>query len=1614
MKAKENNEKKHFPRAAKIVAIAAAAAVLVAGITVFTVAYFSGRSKLYNDEGMQYYRMGMELNTFFDMVKADAVADGTDLGIICTNITDFNGPDGNGVYTRKTPTENPNSTLDYNHIKAIRVADETEPDGTVVEVYHYIYDHEAVWGSPSNPYIISKMNHLQNLYVLQNAGYFTVFTGSGDSRRKTEVDKPYFLVSTNLGEPVTIDGTDKNFEYIGSENNPFVGYVGGAFKEGTTEVAGKQSPQSAIYNVEVKSDEDVIDIGLFGHVGYLGEEGEDETFEGTVSVLRDLVLADVRIKVVEKTAWEAIVDATRHLFSFSGYDANSRVPHETNHIGILAGHVEYGTVENISVYYSDDATNAIDVSMTKADANGVYANFYSVSGILGYVHDMNSKEINGIIHKGGSSNVEIEVPGGGVGSGGGLETGEGRGYVTAEAIYNAYRDNGQIVRCKVNVVETNPDGSTYTTPVYKYGLLIEAQNVNNPENLTFTLADGTEAKVRNVGTDAAPKFVARVSFTYRNFFGVEQTSETEWPEFIMHDISNNKYYYYEQSGGMGLSTVDEADVTTTGISLQYAAKYKDDPEGFTRLCTRYERQRIIFGEQATDRFYFYDGVFTFALSDATDTVDTTWKNGETDTFYVGPDNASQWQSNTSQGNKAFVSYVKQITTNAQLRSAIDSGKKLFLAYEYQDGNGTQDFIVTLAGNSDYESNLVATDDTLLTNGTVLSRVDDATSQSIRQSIASGTTASPIAGVSNSQLAANWGDYKLLNLGDYKSIGSGMTSQQLLAELKEKYLTDGAYAERTAEATYKDDQGNVFPPNGNVVIPTTVGNEITENNLTHAWDGFIAFETGSSEYRAFYGYGCVLHLTYVKKDGTIITLRDTDTVYSWDSRFEQPYEVKNGVTPAGTQYGVNVYSITIGDKTYKAPLLYLEGGKYYAGWSRIESRKVITPSGDAVIGSDHTYYSTYSTTHKYFTAVVGDYGTTYKYLDSTVLSAAPVPVYEGSATGEDATQKTVTIGGVAYNLYSDGVHEGILLNRREAGQDYIFSSTHGGTKYTLRLLRRQYTTGRFSIACLDDSAATNRDLYRNTLGVRPTLSNSTGATLIPVNDGTGRFYISYTVSGTTRYLAYAPGGSISSERSEACFRGVTDQTDYAKITIYSAEGYQDINYGYVTYEPTSGGEALDASEYVLMANQQYNANDPSTNAYKPTITNDTARHYSTDPTYSVRNLEYLSLSGWRNGSGNDLTATDLNRVFNLGSGVQDLVIEYTNAGEISGNLNDRYVKAPIGSLGEEVIIPVGCVAFRVTTPGESHKVRALVAVPASEYYYNQSVAGERKNPGEVEYNQDYYFCLWKYPEPEARGNNVNELNFTVNNCQAAVELPRSNPYAPGTKATDSDYYETISGCATSSDGSSVKKYITITDGGTQKRAYLNGSVVLVACEFSVPEQGVYLIGSNKASRIVYFSVDSTANSGMDGTHTVKLGTIDFVYDNGSAILPVTAFDERDSTAIGYTRDYTTYYYPTMTLLYTDNAGNAVPPIAGDTDVVAVTKEIAGQPSTINFANINDFAIRIRRKKNEDSGGATIYWQALGGKAFTVGDDTLVADADYIQNVRYAFTADTIERTASAVR
>lgn len=714
----------------KLAVIVSIVALVLAIAAFSTYAYFTTVAYVYTEDGeSQVAHLGMNLSLLFD--KLNQGLDGTEL-----------------------PFVDPETGENYE------------------------FDHNATWGTAENPYVISDIRHLQNLSALQDIGYFydLMIVDNFDSAgnyygNKTKYpnanslptgaatnSKPYFLVCTKEGTPVTIDGTGIEIKPIGNEEYPFIGEIAGAPVAGSTNVtvqkgsgenktpATLSSDTSTIFNITILSKRVMPDHGIFGYVSYLGDAPDNYpkndkneltgSFYGYVSHISGLLMADVSLVVKD----ENFVDTTiawnewfaDHVFSFSdlltittGTDGKkvatlplpTTVPCETNHIGILAGHVNYVDVADISVYYSNDDIVCIDLNDSTEDVN-----YFSSTGVVGYVYSMNPQYEGNVIQIGtGSSSVGLGTLGGG-----GSASGVNPGYVLAADMYDTFAQYSKppamtTDQLPLYVYGTDGDGNEMLG-IMIYASLDEDENPMfmdefgrqifpvNADNNGYYVSGGWQYKQYTTGTNWKYVKLADSGFFYNqseirgfdadgNFVtsAYYYLSITSKGPFVLErkdekgEVLESYTFTYLKGESLKRTSPDLklGDTNNTDMYLYSAKNSKGEA-----LCAQWYRDRMIlswFGEfkEATGRYYFNDGVFTFALSNMRDVICEIWpKAGDLETVPT-IQLSDEWDIGRLDDDYTWYIDLTPVET-------VTSGKDYVLGFMYND----QLYLVQLQGGDD--------------------------------------------------------------------------------------------------------------------------------------------------------------------------------------------------------------------------------------------------------------------------------------------------------------------------------------------------------------------------------------------------------------------------------------------------------------------------------------------------------------------------------------------------------------------------------------------------------------------------------------------------------------------------------------------------------------------------------------------------------------------------------------------------------------------------------------------------------------------------------------------------------------------------------------------------
>ncbi len=1227
-------------------------------------------------------------------------------------------------------------------------------------------DKEADWGTEENPYVISNVRHLYNLSELQNLGYFE----RKHLVNNTETDLthiPYFLICTPDYTPVLIDGSSfKAISPIGNEEHPFIGSVKGVTGSPTVTVLGNASDTSVVHKISVKGNPANPDVGLFGYVGFLGtppEEGttEELTFLGTPSVISNMILSDVTV-AVNSSLWDAVeafivdiaLNAAGHRYSYSDlYNESDRtdydsVPHENHHIGILAGHVSYSTVEYISVFYSSSNVVAMDLSDT-TDISGTKANYLSAAGIMGFIYNLNPSfdEDTGQITAGSGDSIgDLSYA---MVGGGGLQSGNKAGYVLASSMYTAY----------------------------------------------------------------------------------------------------------------GYTAADTPIAAGSSLNISKAT----DKDG-NDLCHEWIRDRLFgLGQVPTGEYYFYDGVFTFALSTQDDIIDSTWENGVPE-FSIGGTSADNWHANTSEGNKSVSAYIKQIKSDADLQAAIDAGTPLVIM---KDVDASNVFLMSLYrqstagdGNFNQKYTTPGTSKRYATEEEIAALLEsfygsEESKQDFIDGFGAGFDEAKVEEIlghlQNDDDDETW---KVISLN---ATSGNLTTDELNAEVEKLRLEYKILSSMLSEAS-DEESFAYFAAN----TPVTVGSGKLNDYYDYASSGYNGYFV-YTQYRYLLGTRYAYH--WIPLDGGDPVELDSDSRNAPNEFFT--------ISTGETWEGENVY--TRQNTAYKGVIVNTENSSFYStgNTANASGSSLTKPTGE-VIG--------------YFFRLPGSNDC---YYASDLLLQNPIPASSLTNTGE--------VSGADLPIYSYGTNEGVLLDRYyeyDFYSDGIDASGNASENYlrmikatvpmvfTIPLINLEIQIGRKTEYTLwngSDSAAQDASNFKiGNSNSASDLLNSTRAIVKFNTDGT--CYIQYTIDGVSQYVNY----------NGSAFNTALSTSDGTKLSIYSLEATQALNYGRITFDPNDDTDShtFRADEYVFW---------PEGAVDVDTAGNESNVSYP-DVDYSIVSLESLL---WNNGNAADnggvLHGGNLTKKFHMIDG-----ISFGGSISLGGDLpTDGIIRAPVGTAGTETDIPTGCVAFRINkTSTEAQKIRVIVAVPTSELY----VGEEGYDLGDYE----RYFCLWEMDE--ARDSGLQIQIFRADQYIERFAIPRSHPYEPGT-APDSESSE----------------YVTAKYNNTTYRSYLNGDRVLLAYEFKVYNAGVYVLGTSTSSsdeslfadkdiapmEIVYFSADGVASTGRDGLSGSQLGTVDYVYSYNNAIVPVTESSATDSEG---NEDYNTFY-PSYCILYMNSVKDA---------------------------------------------------------------------------------------------
>ena len=367
------------------------------------------------------------------------------------------------------------------------------------------------------------------------------------------------------------------------------------------------------------------------------------------------------------------------------------------------------------------------------------------------------------------------------------------------------------------------------------------------------------------------------------------------------------------------------------------------------------------------------------------------------------------------------------------------------------------------------------------------------------------------------------------------------------------------------------------------------------------------------------------------------------------------------------------------------------------------------------------------------------------------------------------------------------------------------------------------------------------------------------------------------------------------------------------------------------------EKLPADEYVLVPDTIYGAG----NGAGPNQKNDTS--------YTLRRLEdfgWVDHEGFVLGqktdpAGNDIPQGHLGKMFDMRQSV-DWSYQLGIGGIDLPNLSPggTVLQVPVGDgLYQRVIgVPTGSLAFYVNqaSPENPARIRAVVKVPSFEGPPDETGTKIR----------DYYLGLW---EGQEKSNSwLHFYSFNKNNAYLYAEMPLSQRLIPATQ-NDPKKPPTVN------EKLKAARMTQVSYNGTPYQTYLQGEHFLMACEFTVPKEGVYILATASSDirndqsfeesplQIVYCAADGIASSGRDGTGGSPLGNIDYVYHNPDTnqIIPVTAGPKNKEPENG--ENIKKMYYRSNLMVYFDNLPRTGTPPAVNQELTKIYRSVLSAKS-----------------------------------------------------------------------
>lgn len=1404
------------------------------------------------------------------------------------------------------------------------------------------FDSSADWGTAENPYIISMPRHIKNLYALQRSGYFKTRyidkNYSDGSYIANSKEMPYFLVCDTDGTPVAINGGGAAIQPIGNESYPFIGCVGGAQVSGTsTAPNGMSSTSSIIANYTVKAENDDIDVGFFGKIGYLGDVTSSGNFNGAISSVNDLLLYDVKIDASFSGSFSGRSDS--HLW---GEDISNSIRYqEDHHIGIFAGHIEYAQITNISVYYSTSDVEAIKVSHSSA-------NYHSDSGIIGLVYNLNPVVSGNQI--GSSSGTTIV----GTNQQGGNEWGGSIAmkdlHTRLQNVLTAAKAASTYTYPDVEVVVIEPDGTVSSHDATHYADYATATTAIQAADST---ASGLYIRtyVPENGWDsyvfADDSSSASSSARYCLFHGKSATYFSKKViTYTKYDEYTDAWYIYSGSGD------DIKYLAVSGTTLTYATSEDDAAkwifDGSNHLYTKLD----LDSENSIKEYYLNkNGTYGLILGDVAGSA-TVWNK----------------PAQCSGGSTTFdaLLYTTVSSTNYYV-DFVNNGWRLvpYMTYYYlDDGSGNY---LSMAANGSSARNVTSESDSVRwmvsnptgSGTTTLSTIIGDTTYYLSCDGSLSVSGSPYNWTwDNGALYATVQGIRFYIVFD-SSQGLSATERWKVMPASGKKITDGSGNYLTATSSSTGNAGSntavvwqfssASDP-GDTEIYTVIGGE--KYYLTY--DSGLAVSSSSSVEKTWHRSGNTFYITIGGKDYYLQCSSG-----SWDVLGSNYFLITDNQNHYLRVLGQN--SFTSGSSTNATPFYFsAENGTSSQGtiWCYIGEDKFYLVDSNGVLQ----------------TSTSADTSFTNDGSGNIVSSAS------GARLGYDGAW------GLFYYCYirdnsnhylNNDVSSGsnTLWLRTASGSGYKFSYTSNGSTYYLRVLTT--TTGgcdstttyslEFSTTDSDNVWIPNNNnryyvridnstscyLYYTNGAWTVNTSNNTAVTLVQ-----GAYPNAYLEQYSNAAQAFTiEDGSVSagtaltltSDRVEQHFEKTSVQTVVKSVATGQRGGYDtyfplmidpndttvpyevaSTNTGYVvggtnnTVYQMGWGDVRIASypmtqlSYSLGVNTTNNTSNLN-GTYSSSKLEILTRTYKTgDTNYGLRRIQDLPVNG-TTGLNSDLYVGNYENTT-----VSNAISGYTKTAYADlGLVQYGNARRQLGEIFAEDSSNVYGLHFMDAVISMSHLITApKVKINGTTYYDYQmpedSIDFRLRTSGYITFFAGTYY---------ANSGNENDSFFSL------YEITRN-----GTVIDQIKRIEEIWGDPTDPKKAYIYKYenqsLPSTPSGYVKMfdtSWIEAPhiVLYTLYYYEIPvNAGEYALGSvsgGKGAYLCYLDIGTSA-----AQHTSAIGSIDFVYDNGSRIVVV-----KDNE-----------YIPSLAVVYTDNAENN------------------------NAAVIDEFTIKVRRTKASGSNTAEL--------------------------------------------